>query len=133
MKELLLLFSELRFLKLFLIWINFKILSRDYKPSNSTYECCIHDEERKVKEVLAGNNTTVSDTESQPDDPKFIYSLRGIKKLKNMFYVRVKYIKYGFRAHPNMTVGKCLRSLFMLHNETFNVWTHLISGSYYLY
>jgi len=28
---------------------------------------------------------------------------------------------------------KCTKSLFMLHNETFNVWSHLVCGMYYLY
>ena len=53
--------------------------------------------------------------------------------MKNVFYVRIKHIKYGYRTCEHMTTGKCVRSLFMVHNETFNVWTHLISGIYYLY
>ncbi|TNV76693.1 hypothetical protein FGO68_gene1561 [Halteria grandinella] len=67
------------------------------------------------------------------DGSRFIHSLRGVKKMKDVFYVRKRHIKHGYRAHECMTVGKCSKSLFMLHNETFNVWTHLLCGLYYIY
>lgn len=35
-----------------------------------------------------------------------------------------KFIHYGYRAGYNMQM--CLRSVFALHNETMNVWTHLV-------
>ncbi len=64
---------------------------------------------------------------------RFIYPLRTVKTLKDVFYVRKKYIKHGYRAHHAMTYATCTRSLFMLHNETANIWTHLLCGIYYLY
>lgn len=36
-----------------------------------------------------------------------------------------EYIHGGYRLHFN-SVGKILRSLFMFHNESFNVWSHLL-------
>ena len=72
-------------------------------------------------------------TFSTRDEQKFIFSLRAVKKKKDVFFVRKKYIKHGYRAHQCLTVGKCSQSLFMMHNETFNVWTHLAGGIYYLY
>jgi hypothetical protein len=33
------------------------------------------------------------------DEEKFIFSLRAVKKKKDVFFVRKKYIKHGFRAH----------------------------------
>ena len=72
-------------------------------------------------------------TFSAMDEEKFIFSLRAVKKKKDVFFVRKKYIKHGYRAHQCLTVGKCSQSLFMMHNETFNVWTHLVGGIYYLY
>lgn len=36
-----------------------------------------------------------------------------------------KHIKKGYRINFN-TYWKLLKSLFMIHNETINVWTHLI-------
>jgi len=40
------------------------------------------------------------------------------------------YITHGYR--PRLTVLGCLRSLFTIHNETFNIWSHLL-GSLYMY
>ena len=36
-----------------------------------------------------------------------------------------RHIKKGYRINFN-TYWKLLKSLFMIHNETINVWTHLI-------
>lgn len=36
-----------------------------------------------------------------------------------------EYIQHGYRINFN-SFGKICRSLFMLHNETINVWSHLI-------
>eukprot|EP00347_Sterkiella_histriomuscorum_P002369 403368420 len=32
-----------------------------------------------------------------------------------------------------MSVCKCTQSLFMIHNETFNVWSHLLAGLYFIH
>ena len=40
------------------------------------------------------------------------------------------YILRGFR--PRLTLLGCLKSLFQLHNESMNIWTHLL-GSLYMY
>ncbi|CDW83515.1 progestin and adipoq receptor family member 3-like [Stylonychia lemnae] len=63
----------------------------------------------------------------------FINPLRRVKKMKNVFYVRIKYIRHGYRAHRSLSACNCTASLFMLHNETFNVWTHLAGGIYFMY
>lgn len=39
-------------------------------------------------------------------------------------FMHKKYIKRGYRINFNNT--QLVKSLFMLHNETVNVWTHLI-------
>lgn len=41
-------------------------------------------------------------------------------------------IRKGYRRQ-NLSFLSCFRSLFTLHNETFNVWTHLISFGFYVY
>ena len=69
----------------------------------------------------------------QDNSHRFIHPLRTVKTLKDVFYVRKKFIKHGYRAHHEMTYKKCTLSLFMLHNETVNVWSHLLCGLYYLY
>eukprot|EP00116_Pleurobrachia_bachei_P007595 sb/3467857/ len=40
-------------------------------------------------------------------------------------------IKAGYRGY--LTPKLCLRSLFMLHNETINIWSHLLVGLYFFY
>ena len=90
----------------------------------------ITDEESQIK-TLEQDTSVIC--QKPFDDSKFIHSLRGLKKLKDTFFERKRYIKLGYRAHQNLTVGKCTKSLFMLHNETFNTWSHLLCGVYYLY
>jgi hypothetical protein len=42
-----------------------------------------------------------------------------------------KYILHGYRINFN-TVGRILRSLFMIHKETVNVWSHLIGVLFFI-
>ena len=61
------------------------------------------------------------------------YSLRELKALKGrLFFVPKKFVEEGFRAHPNMTTYKCFKSLFYLHNESTNIWSHLLPALYFL-
>ena len=41
-------------------------------------------------------------------------------------YLKEKFIYTGYRV--NFTMRLCLHSLFRLHNETFNIWTHVIGA-----
>lgn len=38
------------------------------------------------------------------------------------------YIHHGYR--PQMTAWECVKSVFQLHNETFNIWSHAIGTAY---
>jgi adiponectin receptor len=63
-----------------------------------------------------------------------IYDLKELKPLmKQMYFSKREFIRYGYRAHPNMTWGMCSKTLFMCHCETGNVWTHLLSAFYFMY
>jgi adiponectin receptor len=42
------------------------------------------------------------------------------------------FIKTGYRESP-LTAIEALSSIFQIHNETGNIWTHLIGGIYFLY
>lgn len=42
-----------------------------------------------------------------------------------------QYILASYRAY--YSTPKCLQSLFYLHNETFNIWTHLLGGVLFIY
>jgi adiponectin receptor len=41
------------------------------------------------------------------------------------------YITHGYRLEENSFHG-CYRSLWYLHNETVNVWSHLLTGIFFL-
>jgi len=43
-----------------------------------------------------------------------------------------EYILKGYRVN-HTTVSRILRSLFMWHNETCNVWTHLLGSVFFLF
>ena len=47
-----------------------------------------------------------------------------------LFYIEKPHIDFGYRAHPNMTVCMCTKSLCQIHNETFNIYTHFIPAIY---
>jgi hypothetical protein len=55
------------------------------------------------------------------DDVAYIGSIKEIPDHRH----DNDYILHGYRINFN-TVGRILRSLFMIHNETVNVWSHLI-------
>jgi adiponectin receptor len=43
-----------------------------------------------------------------------------------------KYLFSGYRYLPIQSTKKCFKSIFSLHNETLNIWTHIISLIIYL-
>jgi adiponectin receptor len=55
--------------------------------------------------------------------PKII-SLEEIPKYLNVFISVYPFIYTGYRIHHSLL--NCFKSIFRLHNETFNIWTHLI-------
>ena len=64
---------------------------------------------------------------------KLIYKKEELKLLKQrLFYAKRKYIKYGYRANPDMTFGKATKTMVMCHCETMNIWTHLIPAFYFM-
>lgn len=46
------------------------------------------------------------------------------------YYKGNKYVLRGYRVY--YTTSMCIKSLFRLHNETFNIWTHLLGGVLFL-
>ena len=78
------------------------------------------------------------DAESvQWDEDRFIWDLSELdylnKKRAKQGLPRIEIVKkheevnLGIRAHPEMTVGKCLKSVFMPHqNEFIFIWLYLI-------
>jgi hypothetical protein len=46
-------------------------------------------------------------------------------------HMRSRFIVTGYRV--GYSFSRCLRSIFELHNETVNIWTHLIGFMIFLY
>ena len=61
-----------------------------------------------------------------------IYTLRELKRRKDLFFIKRDFIRYGYRAHNDMTFTRCTSTLCMVHNETMNVYSHLIPGLYFI-
>jgi hypothetical protein len=57
------------------------------------------------------------------DKNPVIISLVDLPRYKNFFITVHPFIINGYRI--NHSLNDCLKSVFKLHNETFNIWTHL--------
>jgi len=55
-----------------------------------------------------------------------------ISKQMPCWFLRAPYIRYGYRYHKDMTVQMCNSSLLQWHNQTMNVFTHLLPAFYFL-
>ena len=62
------------------------------------------------------------------EKPYFI----GTYEEADEYMLHNNYIMTGYRINFD-SYGKIIRSLFMIHNETINIWTHLIGGLIFLY
>ena len=47
------------------------------------------------------------------------------------FFLRVPYIRFGYLYHKNLDALMCVKSLFPLHNQTMNVFTHFLPALYF--
>ena len=50
----------------------------------------------------------------------------------NAFQERYAYIETGYRERTS-SLWNCITSLFRIHNESFNIWSHLVASLYYVY
>jgi hypothetical protein len=56
----------------------------------------------------------------------------GDRKDAEPFQVANHYIESNYRIGFN-TVGKVLKSLFLIHNESFNIWSHLLTAILFIW
>jgi hypothetical protein len=64
---------------------------------------------------------------------KLIYDKEELKSTKKkLFYAKRKYIRYGYRANPDMTIGKATKTIVMCHCETMSIWTHFTPAMYFV-
>ena len=79
------------------------------------------------------NDNEIDNLITKIDPDRLIYDLKELKPiLKQIFFYRRDHIKYGYRANPDMTIGKCTKTIFMCHCETGNIWTHLLAALYFV-
>jgi adiponectin receptor len=92
--------------------------------------------ERKLKETsIINNKIDIIDNNNNNDDTN-IKLKNAIFDLKNkanapLYSADSPYILTGFRQPLN--VIDCIKSIFKMHNQTFNIWTALILVGYNLY
>ena len=60
------------------------------------------------------------------DDEKLLYEVNEVPN-----GLREPFIKSGYRR-PYSTPGQCFKSLFYINNESFNVWSHLLTTSFFV-
>jgi len=58
-------------------------------------------------------------------------SCKGMLKDLNPEEIDNEYIVSGYRVHYK-GIRKVLSTMFMMHNETFNIWSHLFGQFLYL-
>jgi hypothetical protein len=69
-------------------------------------------------------NFNVDDKNSLCNNNPIITSLDKLPKYTNFFISVHPFIFHGYRIHHS--IKHCVFSIFTLHNETLNIWTHLI-------
>lgn len=79
-------------------------------------------EEDDDDEGYIGNRADVADIEIPPQEE--FKTFIGHMLLAPTFLLDNEYILHGYRINFN-TKKKICRSLFQLHNETVNVWSHI--------
>eukprot|EP00357_Protocruzia_adherens_P034323 CAMPEP_0115000896 /NCGR_PEP_ID=MMETSP0216-20121206/17039_1 /TAXON_ID=223996 /ORGANISM="Protocruzia adherens, Strain Boccale" /LENGTH=316 /DNA_ID=CAMNT_0002366099 /DNA_START=70 /DNA_END=1020 /DNA_ORIENTATION=+ len=88
---------------------------------------------QRGRSTSSRNNKVVRlrDPSEFKDDKFRLYNVDEIKNSKSFSYLVEPYITEGYRA--NLSPWTAWRSIFRMHNETTNVWTHMIPGFYYFY
>ena len=72
----------------------------------------------------SGNNSSMK--VSGDDGKKLLYEVNEVPK-----GLREPFIQSGYRR-PYSTPWQCFKSLFYISNETFNVWSHLLTTSFFV-
>jgi adiponectin receptor len=65
---------------------------------------------------------------------KIIYTKKELRRVshgKEMYVFTRDHLRHGIRAKPNMTCVDCTKTVFKCHNETANIWTHLLAAIYF--
>jgi hypothetical protein len=79
----------------------------------------------ECKEGYIGGRSQVEVEKTAAEMDKEFKTFIGHMLMAPNFLIDNEYIKMGYRINFN-TKKKILKSLFLLHNETVNVWSHLL-------
>jgi adiponectin receptor len=78
--------------------------------------------------IIAGEEDLLELKKEEPVPPiekAEIINLDKIVYYSNLFIAVHPFILTGYRIHHNLQ--ECITSIFKLHNETFNIWSHMIA------
>lgn len=59
------------------------------------------------------------------DGSQFEPFIGGVDEIVHEYHADNPYVLKGYRVHF-VTIPRILKSLFMIHNESFNAWSHLL-------
>lgn len=93
-------------------------------PEDCLEECLMKRADSKIIIVQDKNCEEEEVCEKEILQPSII-SLDKITKYKSLFIAVHPFIQHGYRIHHNMV--DCIGSIFKIHNETFNIWSHIIA------
>jgi len=71
--------------------------------------------------------TLLIEAEKEEQQPKAVVPFIGTWEEAPEFCQDNEYIRTGYRINFH-TIIQVLKSLFMIHNETVNIWSHLIAA-----
>ncbi|GAM17711.1 hypothetical protein SAMD00019534_008860 [Acytostelium subglobosum LB1] len=93
--------------------------------SSSSQSTTSNDPSAELKQRVVTSSLSTSSEKRPPILPKnYQYSLHSYDNLP-AYLQGNEYIQTGYRV--NFSYRLCIKSLFRIHNETLNIWTHLLA------
>lgn len=94
-------------------------LGQDVSTSNGKLSSAFN-KSKKYSESLETKKTT-----SSPSKPSHFETLCEHEVPD---YSRAPFITSGYRYAENISIRQCIATLFTVHNESFNIWSHIIAS-----
>lgn len=104
-----------------------RLVIKDSMANNPNHQSLCRRRRRQSREQKSINQQQQHEQKHRQQQPKY-YEFDQMPE-----YLRFnQWIHSGYRS-PQLSTIECLKSCFELHNETMNIWTHLLSILYILY
>lgn len=104
-------------------------------PYNSTNHYYRMDTNLKTRDLSSSNGTKSNGTVDLNENTNKDLSTKRrnshkitLKMHQVPQFVREPYIMSGYRDTDNITLHQCIATLFTVHNETFNIWSHIFAA-----